>query len=199
MSRRCCISPKTMFEMLEISPLLGQGVEECRDKHSRCFQGRMSSRHSRLADHLWTITKSQARRDPAYSLGSLPCFLSQPQATGRNVPGHSGATVSPDLRLPPSASLSDFWLELGGRDYGQGHGACREQRERETGETLGGPPNGLSRTFGDTGPMPGAVLGAGEKFIHGSRVQTMADTWKAEQPRWRAARPAEPSARTGMF
>lgn len=199
MSRRCCISPKTMFEMLEISPLLGQGVEECRDKHSRCFQGRMSSRHSRLAGHLWTITKSQTRRNPACALGSLPCFLSQPQATGRNIPGHSGATVSPDPRLPPSASLSDFWLELGGGTVANGTVPAESRGKGKLGSLWRGPPMGCPEPAETLAQCQAQCWVLGRNSYMGPGCRQWSTPWKAEQTRWRAACPAEPSARTGMF
>ena len=152
--------------MLERSPCLGELGEEQRDNHSRRFRGRMSSRvFLTLAGcHRTGLT-------PASSLDSLltlPCFLSQAQAMGQNIPGPSGATISPDPRLSPAASLSNFWPELGIRAVAKGRSGCWEQKGKENRNDRKRASEALARPSVDTGPVPDSVRGAWEKVIRGS-------------------------------
>lgn len=146
---------------------MGELVEEHRDNHSRCFRGRMSSRV-----FLTLAGCHRTRLIPASSLGScltLPCFLCQAQAMGQNIPGQSGATISPDPCLPPAASLSNFWLELRSRAVAKGWSGCREQKGKRNRNDPKRASDGLARPSVDTGPVLDAVRGAREKVRRGCR------------------------------
>lgn len=96
-----------MLATLGMSPRLGELVEEHRDNHSGRFRGRMSSRL-----FLTLAGRHGTRLTPASSFPTLPCFLCQAQAIGQNIPGQSGATISPIhvfLQRQASASFGRNW------------------------------------------------------------------------------------------